>query len=108
MCICRSSKCIQDNLRTFNAWFVPALQERFPEKTRVSAGLNGGALWRICKEMTAGDIVLSPAENDPSEYMVGTITGEYQFAQGEFLPHRRTVSWSPQRLKRDAMSILTE
>lgn len=93
-----------DNLRTFNAWFVPTLQERFPDRTRVSASLNGGALWRICKEMTVGDIVLSPAENDPSEYMVGTITGEYQFAQGEFLPHRRTVSWSPQRLKRDAMS----
>ena len=26
-----------DNLRTFNAWFVPTLQERFPEKTRVAA-----------------------------------------------------------------------
>ena len=83
---------LKDNWRIFNDEYVPIYMAANPEKTKVSAGLACGFLWTICKGLKIGDIVLCP--NGRGSYMVGEITGDYYYASGEVLPHRRNVKWS--------------
>lgn len=83
---------LKDNWRIFNDEYVPIYMAANPEKTKVSAGLACGFLWTICKGLNIGDIVLCP--NGRGSYMVGEITGDYYYAAGEVLPHRRNVKWS--------------
>lgn len=37
-------------------------------------------------------------------YLVGEVVGSYAFHPGDVLPHRRTVKWSDQTIRRDDMS----
>lgn len=83
---------LDENWRVFNEKYVPVYMEAMPEKTKVSAGLACGFLWTICKGLQNGDIVLCP--NGRGSYMVGEISGDYYYAEGDVLPHRRKVTWS--------------
>ena len=73
-----------------------------PDKSAGTARNSIGFLWTICFGLKNGDIVL--ASNGNSGYNVGEITGDYYFARGEDLPHRRTVEWKNVVIPRNTMS----
>lgn len=73
-----------------------------PDKSAGTARNSIGFLWTICFGLKNGDIVL--ASNGNSGYNVGEITGDYYYAPGEDLPHRRTVEWKNVVIPRKTMS----
>lgn len=87
-----------DEFREFSKKMIPVIQEFRPEKTKVSAGLAAGCIWRIGRGMSNGDIVLCP--NAIGELHVGEISGNYFYIADEKFPHRRYVTWSSARIKR--------
>ena len=87
-----------DDFRDFSKEMIPVIQGFRPEKTKVSAGLAAGCIWRIGRGMTNGDIVLCP--NADGELHIGEISGDYFYAAGKQFPHRRKVTWSTTRIKR--------
>jgi restriction system protein len=91
-----------DDVAEFNRWYVPMIQKLFPDKSKASAALNGGAVWRIGRDIPTGTTVLTPSGKD--HYRVGTITGEYLHVAGEILPHRRPVKWRDRLLERSTMT----
>src|SRR5690554_4355034 len=62
---------LPDNWREFNKKFIPVYLEKFPEKSKVAAGLSCGAIWTVSKGLDQGDVVLCP--NGQKEYYVGEI-----------------------------------
>lgn len=93
---------LPESWRDFNAEFIPIYMQARPEKTKIAAGLACGMLWTIAKGMQNGDIVLCP--DGTGQYHVGEIVGDYRYAPGQVLPHRRAVRWLPQRIDRAGMS----
>lgn len=93
---------LPDNWREFNKKFIPVYLEKFPEKSKVAAGLSCGALWTVSKGLDQGDVVLCP--NGQKEYYVGEIASDYYYKEGEILPHRRKVKWYHVIIDREAMS----
>jgi len=93
---------LPDNWRYFNREFIPIYLEKHPEKTRISAGLACGMLWTIAKGLHIRDRVL--CSNGKDNYYIGEITSEYEYHNGEVLPHRRTVRWFSGSISRDGMS----
>lgn len=89
-------------LRAFNATFIPIHRVAKPEKSKIAAGLACGMLWTVCHGIKIGDFVLCP--DGSGSYRVGEITGNYTYAQGQILPHRREVRWLTQRIDRAEMS----
>lgn len=89
-------------LREFNRNFIPVYQAIHPTKSKIAAGLSCGALWTIAKYIEKGDIVLCP--DGSGAYHIGEVTGDYYFASGQVLPHRRQVKWLGQTISRFAMS----
>ena len=82
--------------------FIPIYLESHPEKTKISAGLASSMLWRIAKGMNIGDMVLCP--NGEGGYLVGEITGNYEYHAGQILPHRRSVRWDTRTILKSEMS----
>lgn len=93
---------LPDAVRQFNAKFIPVWMARFPDKSKISAGLACGSLWMVSKGIRPGDVVLSP--DGAGNYHVGIVDGEYSYAPGQILPHRRRVNWLPMTIARAAMS----
>ena len=93
---------LPDEWRDFNAEFIPIYLAKFPEKTKIAAGLACGMLWTVAKGVVKGDIVLCP--NGMGQYRVAEVVGDYYHATGQILPHRRTVQWLPQLIDRNTMS----
>jgi restriction system protein len=93
---------LPDDWRSFNKEFAPIFLATHPGKSRISAGLACGAIWTVSKGMQRGDIILSP--NGAGSYFVGTIDGDYHYAAGDILPHRRAVLWSNSTIARADMS----
>lgn len=93
---------LTEDLRSFNRWFVPMHRERHPHKTKVAASLNGGALWRITREMKTGDLAICP--DGSGRYRIGEVTGDYQHVPGGILPHRRPVAWLERSIDKSEMS----
>lgn len=93
---------LPDNWRTFNEKYVPVFLKNHPEKSSVTAGLACGNLYAICKGLKLGDIVLCP--NGKGVYLVGEIAGDYYYAPGTDLIHRRQVKWYKKTIMRSAMS----
>ena len=93
---------LPDEWRTFNKEFIPIYLAKYPEKTRVVAGLACGTLWTVAKGVQRGDIVLSP--DGEGHYHVGEINGDYTYQPGGILPHRRAVNWLSQTIDRADMS----
>jgi len=96
------SKQLPDNWREFNLKFIPVWLEKFPGKSKVSAGLSCGALWNISKGLNRGDIVICP--NGTGGYYVGEIISDYYYQPNTALQHRRQVKWYPSIIDRSAMS----
>ncbi len=93
---------LPESWRDFNAEFISIYLKSHPGKSRIAAGLACGMLWTLAKGMQLGDIVLCP--DGTGLYHVGEITGDYYYAPGQVLPHRRAVHWLPQRIDRNDMS----
>ena len=93
---------LPDQWRDFNKEFIPVYLKIHPEKSKVAAGLACGAIWTVSKGMLNGDTILSP--DGTGSYRVGEIIGDYSYAAGQILPHRRAVKWLGQSIKREDMS----
>lgn len=93
---------LTEEWRPFNAAYVPVYLNVHPDKSRVAAGLACGAIWTVSKMLRPGDLVLSP--DGTGQYRVGEIQGEYTYASGEILPHRRQVRWHDIYVNRASMS----
>ncbi len=64
--------------------------------------MSCGALWTVSKGAQKGDLVLCP--DGAGTYRIGEFLGEYYYAEGETLPHRRKVQWLDATIERAAMS----
>ena len=93
---------LPEKWREFNKKFRPVYLAKFTDKTKIAAGLACGALWRVCKEMRKGAVLLCP--DGSGTYRVGVIDGDYQYHPGEILPHRRPVNWLDTTIDRSDMS----
>jgi restriction system protein len=93
---------LPEDWRSFNAKWVPIVVAREPGKSRISAGLACGTQWTVSKGIRVGDVVLSP--DGTGAYRVGEVTGEYVYAKGEVLPHRRPVKWLGVAVNSESMS----
>lgn len=93
---------LPDDWRAFNKKFIPIFLSNHPDKTRISAGLACGALWTVSKGIHKGDIVLCP--DGAGSYRVGEVSGDYFYAPGQVLPHRRPVHWLNATIERADMS----
>jgi len=93
---------LPENWREFNKAFIPKYLENHPEKSKIAAGLACGFLHTIAKGIQQGDVVLCP--NGQGFYYVGEITTDYEYHQGEILPHRRGVRWFSRKIERSEMS----
>ena len=91
-----------DDFREFSQKMIPVIQKFRPEKTKVSAGLAAGCIWRIGRGMSLGDIVLCP--NSDNELHIGEITGGYFYSEGNQFPHRRKVTWRSNKVHRHDFS----
>lgn len=96
------SRKLPDEWREFNKMYIPVYLQNVPGKTKIGAGLACGALWTVSKGIRPGDIVLCPDGN--GNYRFGEVIGEYYYAEGQFLPHRRKVRWLETAVARDVMS----
>ena len=93
---------LPDEWRAFNKQFIPIFLAGQPDKTKIGAGLSCGFLWTVAKGIRKGDMVLCP--DGAGAYRVGEVIGDYQYAPGQVLPHRRPVQWLNQSIDRAAMS----
>ncbi len=93
---------LKDGWKEFNAALIPIFLATHPDKTKIGAGLACGAIWTISKGIQQGDIVLCPDGN--RRYRVGEVCGDYYYAPGQILPHRRQVKWLEASFDRDDMS----
>ncbi len=96
------SKRLTDDFREFNQFFIPTYQAKFPDKSKIAAGLMGGFLWTVARGIQKGDIVLCP--DGSGHYRVGEVMSDYYFVADQVLPHRRQVHWLEPVIDRDAMS----
>ncbi len=86
----------------FRQEFIPIVIETNQLDTKIAAGLACSATWVVAKQMNRGDIVLSP--NGKGGYLVGKILGDYYFASGGNLPHRRPVEWLDRVIDKSELS----
>ena len=94
---------LPEEWREFNRRFIPVYQKSHPDKSKIGAGLACGALWTVCKGIRKGDVVLCP--DGTGAYRVGEVLGDYYFAGGQPLPHRRKVAWRDAPILRSSMSV---
>jgi restriction system protein len=93
---------LSENWRDFNAAMIPVFLERYPDKSKVSAGLACGVSWTVCKGILKGDIVLCP--DGTGSYKIGEVTSDYLYVPGDVFPHRRNVHWHDVSVERASMS----
>lgn len=91
-----------EDWRAFGEKFKPIFLANRPEKSKVAAGLACGMLWTICKGLKQGELILAPFGD--GTYLAGEVSSDYYYAPGEVLPHRRKVSWLPNRIAKEEMS----
>ena len=82
---------LPDSFKQFNQVWVPWLLEHHPEKSRISDGLACGMTWSLAKYIDTGDYVFCP--DGKGGYRVARVTGDYYYAEGTNLRHRRPVEW---------------
>lgn len=86
----------------FNKTFIPVIQIADPNRTKIGAGLACGMLRTLGRAIAVGDVVLSP--DGSGNYLIGDVTGDYYYVDGQILPHRRPVAWRAQVIPRASMS----
>jgi restriction system protein len=96
------SRKLPEEWREFNKQLIPVFLASHPDKTKIGAGLACGALWTVSKGIKKGDIVLCP--DGSGSYHVGEVMGDYYYAAGQVLPHRRKVRWLENVIARSSMS----
>jgi restriction system protein len=96
------SRKLPDEWRAFNKQYIPLYLAKHPDKSKVSAGLACGALCTVSKGIQKDDVVLCP--DGSGSYRVGEVLGDYYYAQGQILPHRRKARWLETTIARSAMS----
>lgn len=82
---------LPDNRHEFVQDFYLVMGQKDPNLTRIGAGLKCSALWKVCKGMQNGDVVL--CRDLDGDYHLGEISGGYQYVPEGSLPHRRPVRW---------------
>lgn len=93
---------LPETLRPFITAYAPVFLETHPDKGRVAAGLACSAIWTVSKALRAGDVILTP--DGDGRYRLGSIEGDYWYASGEVMPHRRSVRWLDSYIDRASMS----
>jgi restriction system protein len=93
---------LPENWRDFNKSFIPVYLEKHPGKSKIAAGLACGMTWTISKGLQIGDVVVSPVGD--GNFRFGEVAGNYQYAKGQILRHRRQVNWSLLILNKDQFS----
>lgn len=93
---------LPDNWRDFNKYFVPIYLESHPANNKIAAGLACGMTWTLAKGIQIGDVVVSPVGD--GTYRLGEVVGNYQYAEGQILRHRRQVKWAALTLNKDQFS----
>ncbi len=93
---------LPEDWRPFNKEFILIFLAGHPDKTKIGAGLACGMLWTISKGLLKEDMVLCP--DGTGRYRVGEVSGDYYYATGEILPHRRPVRWLSRIIDRADMS----
>lgn len=93
---------LPDDFRAFNREFIPRFLAIHPEKSKIGAGLAGSYVWTLSKGIKIGDTVLSP--DGTGIYRIGEVMGDYYYAAGQILAHRRSVNWLKQSIERSSMS----
>src|SRR5688500_6137439 len=93
---------LPEEWRTFNKRFIPIFLAAHPDKTKIGAGLACGAVWTVSKGIQKEDVVLCP--DGSGRYRLGEVSGDYYYAPGGILPHRRPVHWLSQIIDRADMS----
>ena len=96
------SRKLPEQWREFNREYIPVYLAKHTDKTKVVAGLACGALWTIAKGIKKGALIFCP--DGSGYYRVGEIVGDYYYAAGQILPHRRKVHWLESVIARSAMS----
>lgn len=91
-----------NNMEQWKQELVQKYLEIHPDKSIGTARTSIGFLWTICFGLKIGDIVL--ASNGEGGYQIGEVTGNYYYAQGTELPHRRSVRWLGKVISRREMS----
>lgn len=86
----------------WRAQMIDAFLSIYPDKSVGAARTSVGFMWTVCRGLKEGDVVL--ASNGQGAYNIGQIAGEYYYAPGEVLPHRRRVVWLDKVLNRKDMS----
>ena len=92
-----------EDWRQFNKALIPIYLKNHPEKTKIAAGLSCGFTWTVTKGMEIGDVVICP--KGEGKYYVGEINSGYEYAPGQFLPHRRKVTWWKDILDKSQFSM---
>jgi len=93
---------LPDEWREFNQKYIPVFLSKHPDKTKIGAGLACGMLWTVSKGVKKGDFVLSP--DGAGNYRIGEVMGDYYYAAGQILFHRRRVNWFEKLIERSDMS----
>ena len=93
---------LPENWRDFNHEWIPKLIEKTPDMSKIAAGLACGAIHTVAKGIRISDVILSP--NGKGGYLVGEVTGDYEYRPGEILLHRRAVRWLDRVIDRQEMS----
>lgn len=88
--------------KDFNRDFIPVIMATGEVKNKIGAGLACGMTWTVAKGLSEGDVVLS--SNGKGQFYAGKITGDYFYAAGEVLPHRRPIVWFPELVDKKSMS----
>lgn len=91
-----------DDETTWRKHMIELFLSKYPEKSVGTARNSVGFLWTVCYGLKNGDIVL--ASNGAGAYNIGKISGDYYYAEGNILPHRRRVEWFNVIINRKAMS----
>ena len=93
---------LTNDWRKFNQHYVSIFLANNPTKNVYAAGQSCGALWTIACGLQNKDIVLCPRGN--GEYLIGEVNGNYFYAPGTDLPHRRPIKWYNKVILRSDMS----
>jgi restriction system protein len=96
------TKKLPEEWRAFNKEFIPIYLTKYPDKSKITAGLACGAIWTVSKGIKKGDFVLCP--DGSGQYRVGEVSGDYSYEPDKILPHRRAVQWLNVSIDRAVMS----
>ena len=91
---------LPENWKDFNKKYIPEFMRRFPEASKIRAGLACGTIHTLSKALQQGDLILSP--DGLGNYHLGEISSDYIYEENsaeEFLRHRRKVTWQQKKLR---------